>query len=321
MENNTILDNYKEILDNCIFTYIDLGSRGGLSQEWKKVGDIVNVVLFEPEVKEAEKLRELAPRNAVVIPKAVWSYKGKVKFHGTRNPSYSSVLNPDEKVLDGTYYYCRNFYEVDEVSEIDVDILEEALKDHNINQIDFLKIDIQGAENYIFNSISNWKSIIGVHTEAYADKLYEDGGDISTTLRQLYENNFQLYDIKTIAEAPIVEIDGIDVFSKELLNARPKSGYRSRSMVYDLLLFNDKHDSLTRYDKSFARKMIFVFCVYEYFDHALYIAIKSFNNNVFEKSEKDAIVRSVINLHKISLSKYQLLKEQFKSPSFELKKR
>ena len=67
MGNNTTLENYKAILDNCIFTFIDLGSRGGLSQEWKKVSDIVNIVFFEPEVKEAEKLRKSAPKNTIVI--------------------------------------------------------------------------------------------------------------------------------------------------------------------------------------------------------------------------------------------------------------
>ena len=150
--------------------------------------------------------------------------------------------------------------------------------------------------------------------------MYESGGDISTILNQLYQNKFQLYDIKK-DKAPIVEIDGNNVFSAELLNARPKSGYKARSMLYDLLLFSDKLDALSRGDKTFLRKLIFVFCVYEYFDQALYIAIKSFNNNVFNKTEHDVIICSVIDLHKTSLSRYQLLKEKLKSPSFKLNKR
>ena len=321
MKNKKISGYYKNILGNSTFTYVDLGSRGGLSEEWEKVHDIINVVLFEPEQSEAEKLKKFASKNTTVVPKALWNFKGKVKFHTTRNASYSSVLKPDTKVLDGTYYFARNFYEVDDVSEISVDLLEDVLDDNGIQDIDFLKIDIQGAENYIFISIKQWAKIIGIHTEAYGAKLYEKGGDISIILNELYRHNYQLYDIKTIAEAPIVEIDGKYVFSKDLLNARPKSGYRSRPMVFDLLLFNDKQNFIEKYDKTLLRKAIFAFCVYEYFDHALYLAIKSFNRDIFLKTEKDLIVESITNLHKNEMSKIQQIKENLKSPSYDLEKR
>ena len=321
MKNKTDSNHYKLILGNCTFNYIDLGSRGGLSDEWAKVGNVINVVLFEPEPKEAAELQISAPNNTIVIPKAVWDCQGEVSFHSTRNPSYSSVLKPDTKVLDGTYYYCRNFYEIEDKSQINVDVLEDVLIEHGVEQIDFLKIDIQGAENYIFNSLRNWKSITGVHTEAYSAKLYENGADISTTLHQLYQNNFQLYDIQTIAKSPMVEIDGKLISSKELLNARPKSGYKARSMVYDMLLFTDNLESLSRNDQDFLRRMIFVYCVYEYFDHALYLAVKAFKNKIFSEPEKEVILRSVKHLHKSSLSRYQFAKERFQSPSYDLPKR
>tara|TARA_B100001059_G_C17693631_1_gene506305 strand:+ start:189 stop:713 length:525 start_codon:yes stop_codon:yes gene_type:complete len=172
-----------------------------------------------------------------------------------------------------------------------------------------------------FESIRKWEDIIGVHTEAYAAKLYQDGSNISDTLSTLYENNFELYDIKTFADAPIVEIDGNNIHSKSLLNARPKTGYKSRPMVYDLLLLNDKENSLSRNNKSFIRKVIFVFCVYKYFDQALFIAIKSFKNDTLNESEKNEIVQGIKNLHSDSLSIIRRIMENIKSPSFVLKKR
>ena len=72
------------------------------------------------------------------------------------------------------------------------------------------------------------------------DLIYENGTDISETLKILYDKNFELYDIAIIADCPIVKINKKNIFSKELLNARPKSGYKSRPMVYDLLLLENK---------------------------------------------------------------------------------
>ena len=321
MENKIAIENYKTILEGCSFTYVDIGSRGGLSPEWEQVKELINVVLFEPDIDEAKRLKDSSPNGFTVIPKAVWDHKGVVKFNCTRNPSYSSVLEPNISALEGTFYYSRNFYTVDNVIDIEVDTLEEILKDYNIIQTDFLKIDIQGAENYIFKSIKNWENILGVHTEAYGEKLYKDGADISSTLGSLYKNKLQLYEIKVIAGSPIVDVDNLKMFSKGLLNARPKSGYKTRPMVYDLLLLKDKIDVLNRNEIFFIRKMIFILCIYNYFDYAIYLLIKSFNQNIFTQKEKDKLIKSITSLHKETLTRLQNIKEKIRSPSYTLEER
>ena len=254
-----MIENYKNILDNNPFVYIDIGSRAGISSKWQKVKSLVKIVMFEPDNLEAQRLNKNSNNNELVIPKGVWSYDGVVKFNSTRNPSYSSVLKPNKEVLEGTYYYSRNFYEVEKISEIEVNLLENILKEHNINNIDFLKIDIQGGEHYIFDSIKKWEQITGIHTEAYGSSLYEDGSDIASILKRMYDKNFEIYDISIIADAPIVEINNQNVFSKDLLNARPKSGYKSRPMVYDLLLFKNRVKTLKSQDITYIRKMILLY--------------------------------------------------------------
>lgn len=316
-----MIESYKNILDGTPFVFVDIGSRAGLSTEWDQVKSLVKVVMFEPDEVEAKRIQESSHNNEIVIPKAVWSHNGVVSFHSTRNPSYSSVLKPNEEVLEGTFYYSRNFYKVEKTSEIEVNLLEDILNDYGINIIDFLKIDIQGAEHYIFDTIKNWEPISGIHTEAYGSKLYEEGSNIATTLQRLYEKNLEIYDLSIIADAPVVEINNQNVFSKKLLNARPKSGYKSRPMVYDLLLLKNKINILNSKDKKYIRKMIFVLCIYKYFDYALNLIIKSFEKKLFSKSETDIIIESIKSLHQKSLSKIQRLKEIIKAPSYDLRKR
>jgi len=321
MANNNSKENFKKILDGSSFIYVDIGSRGGLSPEWEKVRELITVVLFEPDAKEAKRLEESSLKSEKIIPKAIWTHKGKIKFHVTRNPSYSSVLVPDKKVLDGSYYFCRNFYDIDKILDIEVDSLEQILNEHKIVEIDFIKIDIQGAENLIFNSIKNWNHTIGIHTEAYGEKLYKSGSDIAETLTSLYDRNFRLYDLKIIAESPIVEVDNVKMFSKELLNARPKSGYRSRPMVYDLLLLKDKLEILSSSNKNQIRKMIFILCVYKYFDYAISLLVKSYNQSVFNDLEMKITLECIVNLHKQNLTTLQSIKENLRSPKYNLKER
>lgn len=321
MANEILLENFRTILDGNNFTYVDIGSRGGLSPEWEQVKSLIHVILFEPDIEEAKRLNNASSKNFKVIPKAVWSKKDVIRFNCMRNPSYSSVLTPNTKALDGTYYFSRNFYTIDEVLDIEVDTLEDVLKNFDVVQTDFLKIDIQGAENHIFESIKYWDDMLGVHTEAYGEKLYKNGADISSTLWTLYAHKLQLFDIKVIAGSPIVDVDNIKMYSTELLNARPNSGYRVRPMVYDLLLLKDKIEVLKNKDVVYVRKMIFVLCVYKYFDYAIYILLKTFNKKVFTLDQKNNLLYCISNLHKESLSKFQNFKEKIRSSSYDLKER
>ena len=92
-------------------------------------------------------------------------------------------------------------------------------------------------------------------------------------------------------------------------------------MVYDLLLFKNCIKILNTNNITLIRKMIFLLCVYKFFDYALNLTLKSFEKNFFSLKEKNLILDSIKILHKKSLSKIQRLKETIKAPSYQLMKR
>ena len=99
-----MLENYKNILADNLFIYIDIGSRGGLSRDWEKVKDLIQVVFFEPDEEEAKRLKINSSSNELLIPKAVWSHSGKINFQSMRNPSYNFVLKLNkERLRSGSY--------------------------------------------------------------------------------------------------------------------------------------------------------------------------------------------------------------------------
>tara|TARA_B100000686_G_C16756330_1_gene955733 strand:+ start:924 stop:1868 length:945 start_codon:yes stop_codon:yes gene_type:complete len=314
-----MINEYKTILGNNKFIYIDIGSRGGLPNEWQNMEDIIDVVLFEPDHVEGKKLKKLSKKNTTVINSAIWNKKGEVRFNVMKNPSYSSILEPDKQQLRGTYYYHRNFYDIDRVTTIKTELLEAILKSNGIEAFDFLKIDVQGGEGIILETITNWDNILGINIEAYANKIYKGGSDIGSTLNKLYNHNLEIFNVETIATSPIVSNENEIIYGNKFLNARPISGYKPRLMVFDLLLLRNRN-LISKY-KSKAQKMIFLLSVYKYYDHAISLTIDLWNNKIISNDEKEMIVNSIIKLHKKNLGKYRLLKERVKLLFYNIKKR
>lgn len=124
---------------------------------------------------------EFALNNTALYPKitllnkGLWYKKAKliVKGEGTG----SEVIESNNEV-----------YDIDGIS------LTDLIKEYNINLIEILKIDIEGAEEVIFsNDISNWINIvkiilIEIHTESGKELI----------LKKLKENNFEVMQYRSI---------------------------------------------------------------------------------------------------------------------------
>ena len=323
MDKNNSIDFYKEILGDQSFIIVDIGARGGVDSDWDKVRSIIHTVLFEPDEDQRDTLEDKNLGETTLIQKAVWGYSGKLPFHVTRNRSYCSVLEPNEKELEGNYYYDRNFYKIDKVLEVEASTLGEVLLEKKIKNVDFLKIDIQGGENKVFEAFDKniWDNLQGVKSEAYSSRLYEDGANISDTLKILYDNHMELFDMKTIAKSPLTSSCGRKLFSKDQLAARPNSGYKGRSMVFDLLLLKNRQALLQICDENILRKGVFSSCVLGYYDRALDLIFRAAGYGVIKNATVSSLQKCVIKIHKNSLSLERFIKEKIKLPSYKLNKR
>ena len=74
-------------------------------------------------------------RNVVVVPKGVWSTKGELKLHLSTISMAHSV-----------YADCLHGMDTNEVADIEVDTLDNILRELGVKKVDFIKMDIEGAE-------------------------------------------------------------------------------------------------------------------------------------------------------------------------------
>jgi FkbM family methyltransferase len=154
-------------------TITDVGAADGLF--WKftimaRLG-IINGVGFEPDAFEVGTLNTLYP-YVKFIPIAIGAKKGKAKFRMAENMPCSSLREPDMDVLGR--FPIRSCFATKQVFDINVDTLKAGLKSAGITHIDFLKVDVQGAENDILKGAGSLlKSILAIELETHILPLYK----------------------------------------------------------------------------------------------------------------------------------------------------
>ena len=152
--------------------------------------------LIEPIKSESDKLKQ----SKLVINKGLWSKKEKKKLYILDNrPGSSSMYETDEQ-----YYELHNIkkkefnnYKVTRTIEIECDTITNQLSELNINYLDYLKIDTQGAELEILKGIGNYRPLL-IKIEAHFFSMYKNVPEWSHLVNYLYDLNYVLIDLKEI---------------------------------------------------------------------------------------------------------------------------
>ncbi|WP_017293783.1 FkbM family methyltransferase [Geminocystis herdmanii] len=139
---------------------------------------------FEPSPKEYEKLTSQAKEKEIYLPYALGDGK-EATLHICHAPGMTSLLKPDYKVLDHFHGFSQ-WAKIIDTQTIQTHRLDD-LKE--IDTIDYIKLDVQGAE---LDIIQNGMNIVGnslvIHTEVDFIGSYENQplfAEIDIVLRKL----------------------------------------------------------------------------------------------------------------------------------------
>ncbi len=129
----------------------DVGARNGL-RELDALAKHIKLYAFEPGDKSNVSQNNNTYLECHVIDKGLFSEKGLFDFNIAANPSMSSMLLPDEKLLteyfgDITEFkHWRKQLNIVDTKKIETTTIDAIVKEYNIKTIDYLKIDTQGTE-------------------------------------------------------------------------------------------------------------------------------------------------------------------------------
>ena len=180
---------------------LDVGAQGGFNSDTffpKKYDHFFEEILIEPIDSEAKKIKN----KKFVINKGLWSEKIKKKLYILDNRlGSSSMYEPNINSFDLHNIQEKKYddYKVTRSIEIECDTLANQLMSLNINNLDYLKIDTQGAEFEILKGLGNFRPLL-IKIEAHFFSMYKNVPSWHKLINLLYELNYVLIDWKDIGD-------------------------------------------------------------------------------------------------------------------------
>ncbi len=184
---NEIFD--KEELKEKPPVLVDVGASGEIHNIWKSFAKHSICIAFDADDREFSVSEDIhnSGFNKLYKFNCIVSHKDdeKLDFFLTKSPFCSSTLEPNPDVYS-QYVYKDNFHVVQKSSINNISI-SKALKQLNIDRIDWLKLDSQGIDLSIFKSLDNeiQENILTVDFEPGLLENYKGEDTVNATLEYM----------------------------------------------------------------------------------------------------------------------------------------
>lgn len=193
---NKLILNLKELDNVLTFRILEIGALNLGKKE--KFYDLLNyfpnseIIGFEVDKNICKKMNSVSKVGVKYFPFAIGKKKEIRKFYETNHPMCSSLYKPNHNLL--SLYNNMEISFLKEESEIETIDLDTFVSENKIGNVDFLKIDVQGAELDIFKGATKTlKNSLFIISEVEFLKIYENQplfGDVSNFLS---DNDFMFH--------------------------------------------------------------------------------------------------------------------------------
>jgi FkbM family methyltransferase len=176
---------YKHSLLTDQLTIIDCGAAGGSFQEWASLTDKIVIHGFDPDKDECQRLNEEAKAKGLqhyYYPFLIAGDSEKRSFYLTNKSDSNSLFRPDDRLIARfKQKYCDHQWISTietvghkETIQVSTTSLNTWAHQHSIQDIDFIKLDVQGAELEILQGAGNLlNNVIGMNIEVWFVPVYK----------------------------------------------------------------------------------------------------------------------------------------------------
>lgn len=176
----------------------EIGSRGGAFKDLQKYQKNINYFGFEANEDECKKLN-LDAKKHTVFNKEVYYQKGvggdvvRSNLYVTSQPGCSSFLEPDKKILK--FYNRQEWFEIDDVYEIETSSLKSIKNELKLESPDFLKIDVEGMDLEILKGLGGAiDNVLGLRMEINYLGHRKQQSSVGEIFTYLEKNNFYIFE-------------------------------------------------------------------------------------------------------------------------------
>jgi len=279
-----------EILKNRPLAVVDVGSRGGLEHHWTNYDNAVQFIGFEPDSEECERLNNSlnSGSNSRFYPVALYKDKGSYVFYHNQASAASGLYPADQKIV--SRFPDEENLKIRKTSIIHTTDFDSFIKDYNIPDIDFMKIDAEGADLDILKGSINQlkKSVLGISCEVFFAPWRGEGRGFSEIEQFLRPLGFRLYDLNLYryAKKSFPGIDSVAPFAGG-------TAHYGQIVLGQAIFFRDpvaeienKKILLSDWDETRILKAVSLFEVFRLPDCAIELIDTAFKNKIITNSEK-----------------------------------
>jgi len=188
---------------------VDVGARGGFEKHWDCYGDQVELIGFEADVSECERLNQQAQgRKKHFYPFALHRDRDKKTFYVTAYPSSSGFYPVDMEFWQR--FVGKENLSIIKTLEIDTLDLDTFVTENKIDYVDFIKLDTEGSELDILKGATKTleKSVLGLSVEVEFSPIHKGQPlfcDVDNFLRKIGFNLFDL-EVRRYRRKSLLEI-------------------------------------------------------------------------------------------------------------------
>lgn len=184
-------------------TIFDLGANiGQTAKRYRALFPTSKIHSFEPFPSSIEKLKEAVAgdTNVFIVPKAVAEKEGTTTFYVNEASATNSLL---PRPASQRRYFPKKANAQNTI-EVELISIDKYSKDHDISQIDILKLDLQGGE---LNALKGAKELLKkssisiIYTEIMFVAHYENAPYFNEIWNFLSEFGYTLYNVYDLTVA------------------------------------------------------------------------------------------------------------------------
>lgn len=175
------------------FVLVDIGALWGMHERWKALGASLKAFCFEADHAECDRLNAAAEPGVRYIPEVIAGKVGLATFHETKFTASSGLYPVNEKFFGRLLN--RENAKILHARKVTTQTLDMARSEYGIQEMDFIKLDTEGAELEILQA-TDLGSTFGVYTEFRFHREINGTPAFHELDAYMRSQGFMLYDLE-----------------------------------------------------------------------------------------------------------------------------
>ena len=297
----------RAILGDQRLVAVDVGAARGLLPHWQSLPHVATVYQIEPRqdaCPELEAMNRAAgyAQNCRIVNVGLSGAGGDRTLYVSNAPTGSSLFEIDLDASPdcGRYVDARYLYPL-VPTPIQTLSLSAVLDMHGEPHMDLVKLDIQGAELEVLQGLTagHFDGLLGIEIELGLHDLYPKQAGFQAAHEYFESRGFELFDVR-VARVHLPRDGDHEYFQKRVFSTFGNSPTVSaRVWEFDALYLPRRSILLDRNDAGALRRMLVVYCTYNFFAEAYDLVDEGHARGLIEEVAARDLKQAIVDLHHV----------------------